>query len=101
MMMIRLSLAILALSTGLACAQQPTEIAPNPTLSPYTLGNQFMIQRPTQLQFSMSGKTVFSVKEDGSITLGEGFTADDASREIWRQIEYNLRARAQCKEDQK
>jgi hypothetical protein len=97
----RLALIFLAISTGFACAQQPIGIAPNPTLSPYTLGNQFTIQHPAQLQFSMGGKTVFTVGEDGTVTLGEGFTADDASREIWRQVEFHLRARAQCKEDQK
>jgi hypothetical protein len=75
-------------------AQEPTQIQPDLQLTPYS-------QRPTQLQFDMGGKTVFAVGEDGTVTLGEGFTADDASREIWRQIEYNLRARAQCKEDQK
>jgi hypothetical protein len=98
-------LGFVVLSFVLLCraqAQEPTEIQPDLRLTPYAIGtNKFTIQPPTQLQFAWGGKTVFSVAQDGTVTLGEGFTADDASREIWRQIEYNLRARAQCKEDQK
>jgi|HubBroStandDraft_2_1064218.scaffolds.fasta_scaffold538780_2 hypothetical protein len=86
---------------GVDCPAMGGEIQPDLRLTPYTSNNLYTIQQPTQLQFSMGGKTVFSVSKDGTVTLGEGFTADDASRAIWRQIEFNLRARAQCKEDQK
>jgi hypothetical protein len=63
--------------------------------------NLYTVQPQTHLQFAMGDKIVFSVSQDGTVTLGEGFTADDASRELWRQIEFYLRARARCKEDLK
>lgn len=58
----------------------------------------FTIQRPIDLVFTNGNKTVFTIKQDGLIILGEGFTADDAARSMWKLMEYHLRAIATCQE---
>lgn len=35
-------------------------------------------------------KLVVSIRMDGTVTFGEGFTADDASREFWKHLGRNI-----------
>lgn len=35
----------------------------------------------------LDGKVRFRIEADNSITLGDGFTVDDAAKEFWRAVE--------------
>lgn len=41
---------------------------------------------PEAIAISQNKKTVVTIRFDGSVEFGEGFTADDAAREFWKHL---------------
>lgn len=60
---------------------------------PSLLFPQAVRPKDTAITFSQGGPTsklVFSIRMNGTVTFGEGFSADDASREFWKHLGRNI-----------
>jgi len=51
---------------------------------------------PTSVAIIFSGKTLVTIKPDGEIVYGEGYTPDAAAKAFWDALGYERKRRAAC-----